>query len=346
VVIAIIGVLIALLLPAVQAAREAARRMTCTNHLKQIGLGIHNFHDTNNGLPPMSIGQVINVTSPNVDSQRCAMQGLIYPYIEQTTLYQSLTTYGLANHLGNKWFHDIGDDARKAFGSVSIYRCPTRRSGEALFYYSGSDANDFGNAEFRSGPITDYAMVLANRYDTNIAPVTSNGNWYFRLHDISSVIGPFRVAIWEIPNDYGTWKPRDSFAWWQDGTSNQLIMGEKFLPIGMEKDASERGGDMTYLAVGGHRIGGIRPLVRRYEPGTAETINTIARDNLPGNGSGGEDPRIVFNSGHKGGFGSWHPGICNFLLGDGAVVALPITTASVTLRRFAIVDDGESVQLP
>ncbi|MEW4565061.1 DUF1559 domain-containing protein [Bremerella sp. JC770] len=83
VVIAIIGVLIALLLPAVQQAREAARRMTCSNQLKQIGIALHNYHDTFGKLPPGIV----------TSNQTCWLTHIL-PQIEQSALYDQIDAVG------------------------------------------------------------------------------------------------------------------------------------------------------------------------------------------------------------------------------------------------------------
>ncbi|MCC9609153.1 DUF1559 domain-containing protein [Blastopirellula sp. JC732] len=89
VVIAIIGVLIALLLPAVQQARESARRMQCINNLKQVGLAIHNYHDTHRVLPSGYI-DVAN-DSGGVDGYGWSWSVLILPFVEQRALHDQLS---------------------------------------------------------------------------------------------------------------------------------------------------------------------------------------------------------------------------------------------------------------
>jgi prepilin-type N-terminal cleavage/methylation domain-containing protein len=93
VVIAIIAILIGLLLPAVQKVREAANRMSCTNNLKQIGLALHNYHDTNNKLPPASQVPWGRVGTDDAHMDYTGPFGpnwavLILPYIEQDNLYR------------------------------------------------------------------------------------------------------------------------------------------------------------------------------------------------------------------------------------------------------------------
>src|SRR5262245_42755608 len=85
VVIPIIGVLVALLLPAVQAARESARRTQCANNLKQIGLAMTNYHDTSKWFPPGSVW--VNDTATDARNKGSFLIRIL-PYIEQQTLYQ------------------------------------------------------------------------------------------------------------------------------------------------------------------------------------------------------------------------------------------------------------------
>lgn len=96
VVIAIIGILVALLLPAVQAAREAARRIQCTNNFKQIGLALHNYHDTFRALPHgrggtgHPDGGVIRPLADNVN-RASGFIGLL-PMLEQGPLYDQISS--------------------------------------------------------------------------------------------------------------------------------------------------------------------------------------------------------------------------------------------------------------
>ena len=115
VVIAIIAVLIALLLPAVQAAREAARRAQCVNNLKQIGLGLHNYHSVQDCFPP---GGINNQATPGAGGtwNGPSSLALMLPYIEQNAVYSSFNF--------NLYMSDGSNVTGKATG-LSIFICPS-----------------------------------------------------------------------------------------------------------------------------------------------------------------------------------------------------------------------------
>jgi type II secretory pathway pseudopilin PulG len=102
VVIAIIGILIGLLLPAVQKVREAAARTKCTNNLKQIGLAVHNYHDVNSKFPYGQYGGFANNSSlpvPPAPSPHAAITWPIalLPFVEQGNAYTTIVAYFVAN---------------------------------------------------------------------------------------------------------------------------------------------------------------------------------------------------------------------------------------------------------
>lgn len=93
VVIAIIGILVGLLLPAVQSAREAARRMSCSNNLKNLSLSLHNYHDTYKTFPPDAIWSLkpLRKARPASGEQRnYSWIAMILPFIEQKPLHDSI----------------------------------------------------------------------------------------------------------------------------------------------------------------------------------------------------------------------------------------------------------------
>lgn len=195
VVIAIIGVLVALLLPAVQAARESARRTQCANHMKQIGVAVHNFHDTTQKLPPTHLG------GPAGNYKSGTIFIVLLPYLEQTALFEKFDTtteYDLSTNPAA---------AAQPGSSLKVYQCPSRgRTGGKL-----SDGNP------QVGGTGDYAFCSV---------ATSNFQWQHQSPD--SVLFGMCVGAASKPNGQ-MWVARVGFKDVTDGLSNTAMAGEKHI---------------------------------------------------------------------------------------------------------------------
>ena len=344
VVIAIIGMLISLLIPAVQSAREAARRMQCSNNLRQMGLAMQMFHDTHNALP-------VTVTSYGGQT----FWVLILPYIEQHVVYSRIESLIQAQPFPvrapmskENWWDHLDEHEKNGASSMAWLKCPTRRSGIARSE-SGSEVDAEGWGRFGYGPRGDYAIIfVGNREHEN---VESGGNagtdayWLNKIHGQweDEVTSPFRYAIGHIdPNYTNGWRPSVNFTLWQGGASNQLIIGEKHIPIDLlevdSPEASDVDGSVFVqapwwranddeLGIVGGRFNAIRPIL------TAEP--RLARSPLEHMGE-----HVLHFSRPVYGFGSYHPGVCNFAFGDGSVRGLSVMIAPDILYSLSSVNEG------
>jgi len=167
VVIAIIAVLIGLLVPAVQKVREAANRMTCTNNLKQMVLGLHSFESTNSRLPAL-VGQWGATTNPCYNIRGAGPVTAILPYIEQDNLFKSMLNSALAPPAYESWSTGTNNKVVKTYvcpSDVSLASSMNARTGWGGMSYA---ANAMAYAGVNStGQMTnwDSAMTIARLQD-------------------------------------------------------------------------------------------------------------------------------------------------------------------------------------
>ena len=294
VVIAIIGVLVGLLLPAVQQAREAARRMECTNNLKQLGLAVHNFHDAFNRFPSSSHQKAFENPAlrnnhprdrHNDGRNRWSYATVLLPFIEQQAIYEEL----LQSHIGieRPWHSTPLTRTR-----INTFVCP-----------SDAQAQDVHG--------TDLAPIS---YQCNRGDYWLNWDW------------------WESRGVFGRGGTiTHSMSTIKDGTSNTMMISE--LKIGVRgsrqitetvaRDVGAFNGAPPSLCLA--RVGPLRTFTGNVETGGwqpgwrwADAITpytlwyALLPPNSPSCGNTGENTAIMSAS-------SYHSGGVNVVMVDGSV---------------------------
>ncbi|QDS88991.1 putative major pilin subunit [Rosistilla ulvae] len=324
VVIAIIGILVGLLLPAVQAAREAARRMQCSNHLKQIGLAIHNYHDTFGKLPPGGMPE----GDPNITNQAQASWLVrILPFIEQTAIYDQAT------FVGTDWV-GTGTDRNwkiKDGTVIDIYDCPSSDLPNVQTDNTSGGTRGLGAPTVITVQVPSYVGIAGTSQDpSNIAARVSpsvNGVGHQSFNGVmpisSNLANPTTPVL----------KFRDIL----DGTSNTFCVGEQSSSLREQSTGASRLRDCR----SGNRRGGMWSSGNAIGNANSQAYNltTIMRpvnSSIYVNNSCSEFHGLAKNTTLR----SNHPGGAQFAVADGAVRFVSETIDYLNLIKLADRHDG------
>jgi prepilin-type N-terminal cleavage/methylation domain-containing protein len=347
VVIAIIGVLVGLLLPAVQKIREAASRMSCSNNLKQIGLASHNFSDAYGRFPP-GVNISKNAMTPNKNAYNygspyagpyAGVLGYLLPYVEQGNVYQmayqvhaSPNDYFTFNTTAGAWAYDI-----PPFDFQVGDTPPTNGTGEGCFTQQAA----IPGSGYAATHVKTYECPSDNLYvalidPQSVSPITNPATGQCGPYGIAGVYGQidafwvsggsFWVDFLPTPANYPTGYPI--------GATNYIGCAGYFGDDGVQYGSGSGQYNRSLLFRGIYN----RNSKTKFADITDGTANTIAfGETLAGNNTGARDLVLLWmGSGSMPSafglsanplwyqFSSKHTGIVQFGFADGSVH--PIST--------------------
>lgn len=319
VVITIIGVLIALLLPAVQSAREAARRMECSSHLKQLGLACLS-HESAHGFLPTGGWRWDWAGDPDRGFGRRQPGGWLYcvlPYIDQSPLYKQGS--------GKAYLDKRFDLSKTNQTPVTTLYCPTRRPAAAY----PNNENPVNIEPIKTSARTDYAanggMV------TEILEDEANFGWWNPDPRNTSNGDPsFADApgfVWPAPKSYDNGvvyaTSMTGMADVRDGASNTYLAGEKYLNSDNYLDSVDDGNNT--------------PCFTGYDWDTVRWSAHGPKQDKSGPTPGKREED--WNS-----FGSAHAGVLNMVMCDGSIRAVNYDIALAIHERLCNRHDGLPVE--
>jgi len=303
VVITIIGILIALLLPAVQAAREAARQTQCLNNLKQIGIGLHNYENNYNVFPS---GCFVNIPE-NCNGNDCRGNGflaIILPYVEQEGVWARYEPCLSHNRGWLYWEHYAPEGEYNATIPIPLYQCPS--ADQTLSSSYGS-----------SYPVTSRHDEVRKDYfgmAGGAVPYAAN-TWRGDVYRDGVLFSYGQVKLAEIT----------------DGTSTTLAVGECTHGHLMDLPEGNLVGTYPWWFGGGTQKN--EPLSRATSAHSClNTTNPLGSQVIPGFANHNDIP-----------FTSEHPGHVNFAFADGHVSPLNVTINHNIYKALASRNGGEII---